>query len=125
MKDLFLTEKLEGKETGNIYIVDKISLIHEDGSPGYDCNVEHLMSDYIPYVDPKDAEIARLKAIIDEMRKPVERKTRRRLLPEEWKEVKELIRKGISNTDIAAEYDISDSAVSKKRIEMRSMGEKV
>ncbi len=85
-----------------------------------------FMDKYTSYVDPKDAEIARLKTIIDELRNPTKsRKVRKRLLPEEWKEVKNLIRKGGNNTDIANMYDISDSAVSKKRIELRQMGEKV
>lgn len=86
----------------------------------------NFIEKYENYVDPKDAEIARLKAIIDELKNPQKQKVRRkRLLPEEWKEVQELIRKGVSNTDIANEYKISDSSVSKKRIEMRKFGENV
>ena len=105
-------------------VVKKIFMIKLEDE--LEISFSNFIDTYQNYVDPKDAEIARLKTIIDELKNPIKtRKTRTRLQPDEWKEVKDLIRKGISNTDISREYGISDSSVSKKRTEMRKFGEKV
>ena len=117
--------KLVEREDG--VVMEVVSIEVKNATTASICvDYDEFIDEYTNYIDPKDAEINRLKAIINELKNPhTERKSRKRLIEGEWREVKELIRKGVSNTDIAAEYDISDSSVSKKRIEMRKMGEKV
>ena len=81
---------------------------------------------YEDYVDPKDLEIQRLKEYIKKLEEPKVKKRYTRLTPEEWREVEDLIRiRSISNLDIAKEYGISDSSVSKRRKDMRLKGENV
>ncbi len=85
---------------------------------------DNFLAQYTEFLDPKDLEIERLMNIIKELETP-KKPTKRRLLKGEWKEIEELIRKGEGNTQIANEYGISDSAVSKRRTEMRNNGEEV
>lgn len=82
---------------------------------------------YEEYIDPRDLEIEKLNKLIKELQeeKKAQKKPRRRLTKEEWKEIDELIRKGIRNIDIAAEYGISDTGVSKRRTDLRKAGEAV
>ena len=123
MEELYLPATIVNKETGTIYSVEHITVMNNNTKT--EVNRAQLLGSFIEYVDPKDAEIARLRSIIEEMKAPPERKTRKHMSKDEWKEVMDLIRKGLGNTEIAALYDISDSSVSKRRIEMRKMGETV
>ena len=113
-------------KNGDVYKIIAITLSPLHGGDNFNIEFNRFIDSYENYVDPKDDEIERLKAIIKELKNPITaRKTRKRLLPGEWKEVIELIRKGATNTAIAKEYGISDTGVSKKRLELRKMGEKV
>ena len=119
MERIDLNRQVVGKDG----IVRTIKMIKVDGD--LEISYNNFIDSYENYVDPKDLEIETLKAIIAELKAPKATLVKRRLLPDEWKEIEELIRKGISNQPIAKEYGISDSSVSKRRIDMRKMGEKV
>ena len=85
---------------------------------------DHFVENYDEYIDPLQLRVnaleAELKALKEKHKQP--RKTRRKLTAGEQREVRELIIKGEGNTPIATEYDCSDSAISRYRIEMRKEG---
>ena len=119
METIDLNRQVVGKDG----VVRTIKMIKVDGD--LEISYNNFIDSYENYVDPKDLEIETLKAIIAELKAPKATLSKRRLLPEEWKEIEELIREGISNQPIAKEYGISDSSVSKRRIDMRNKGEVV
>ena len=82
---------------------------------------------YTEYIDPKDVEIQRLREEVAKLKEKAKkpRVTRRVILPGEKKEMIELIRKGESNTAIATEYKLSETVVSRYRVELRKAGEEV
>lgn len=90
-------------------------------------NLDEFNETIEEYVDPRDVEIERLNKVIADlkMRKKKPRKMRKRLTFGEIAEIKELILKGESNTAIGNEYNVSDSTVSRFRIEMRKGGHDV
>jgi len=125
MNKIDLTKQVIDKN-GDIYKVVAIALLPSHGGDDFNIEFNRFIGSYENYIDPKDAEIERLKAIINELKNPTKPKSTRKHLSEgEWKEIVELIRKGVSNIEIAAEYGISDSGVSKRRVSMRKMGERV
>ena len=124
MEKIDLTKQVQDRN-GNVSVIEEITLRDNGGQILTIKSFELFIDSYQNYVDPKDLEIETLKAIIAELKAPKATLVKRRLLPDEWKEIEELIRKGISNQPIAKEYGISDSSVSKRRIDMRKMGEKV
>lgn len=78
---------------------------------------ENFNEKWDEYIDPRDLEIQRLLKELEALKlkhKPV-RKKKRSLNTGERAEVRQLISRGESNTTIAQEYDISDSAVSRIR----------
>ena len=107
----------------NVYTIESIKFIDVSEPIQYQLFIQKFKE----YIDPKQIEINRLLAEnkkLKEQLKPL-RKTRRRLLPGEITEIKELIRKGNSNLKLASEYQVSDSTISKLRIQMRREGEEV
>jgi len=116
---------------GNRYLVSQVELTPSmhNREEGKTINVSYpvFIDEYVEYIDPKDVEIARLSAEIqklkDKAKKP--RKTRKRLLPGEIKDIKADIIAGSNNMDIAREYEVSDSSISKYRIELRKEGKDV
>ncbi len=116
-------------------VIDKSDKISRIASIGIRADKEELIAisldnfleNYTEYIDPKQMEINRLlkenKALKEKLKKP--RKIRRKLLPGEIVEIRELILKGEGNTPIAEEYKIGDSTISKIRCEMRKEGKEV
>lgn len=110
------------------YVIVGLTLRPHTGGETLSVPYENFVEAYDEYVDPKDLEIQRLNRIIEELKNGKDNSTRKgriMLSNEQWEEVKDLIRKGVRNIDIAAEYGISDSAISKRRTEMRNAGEDV
>jgi len=103
---------------GNKLTIVGIVLHDKDNKPN-NLSFSAFVDSFTEYVDPKDIEIERLNKVIANLKlkgkKP--RKVRRKLLPGELIEIKELIDKGEGNTAISKEYDCSDSTISRIRIE--------
>ena len=98
-----------------------------DGRRTFSITPEVFMEEYREYINPMQLEINRLlaenKKLKDQL-KPL-RKPRRRLSDGEVKEVEEHILEGSNNLDLAKEYQVSDSTISKIRIRLRKSGRDV
>lgn len=114
-------EKQVINKHGDISTVVSITLNEKNDK--YDIPYENFIKTYENYLDPRDVEIKRLRALVDKLRKGTKkRKTRKVLSPGEWKEIDELIIIGkASNIDIAKEYEVSDSGISKRRRQIEKM----
>ena len=100
MEKIDLTKQVVTK-SGSIRIIKHILLVDKLGVE-IEVSYDGFIEKYENYADPKDVEIATLKAIIAEMKNPtLGEPKRRRLLPDELKEIDGLIRKGIGNQPIA------------------------
>ncbi len=89
--------------------------------------LSNFLEHYIEYINPQQLEINRLLKENKQLREKLKphRKPRRKLLPGEIVEIRELIIKGEGNTPIAEEYKVGDSTISKIRCEMRKRGAEV
>ena len=98
-----------------------------DGRRTFSITPAVFMKEYREYINPMQLEINRLlaenKKLKDQL-KPL-RKPRRRLSDGEVKEVEEHILEGSNNLDLAKEYQVSDSTISKIRIRLRKSGRDV
>ena len=120
-----LTKQVESR-AGDLYEVLEVSLRDMNTNEVVAVKFDSFLLNYSEYVDPKDLEIERLKQIIKDLENGAKPKhTKTRLTDDEWLDVENDIRNGGRNIDIARTYGISDSSVSKKRIAMRKLGEKV
>ena len=112
-------------ETSQVLGVD-LKIIGNNEEP-FMVQTESFLNTYEEYIDPKELRIKQLEKQLEELKakhkKP--RQSRKRLLPGEKLEIRELILKGEPNLSIAKEYEVSDSTISKIRIDMRKEGKEV
>ena len=109
-------------EDGQKFFIESILMNPLDNTTPRVAPFSHFTERYSEYIDPKDIEIARLKK---ELAKYRPKKTRRLLNNGERKEIVELILKGETNRPIAQEYQVSETVISKMRVQMRKQGEDV
>lgn len=120
--------EVQDTETQERFTVVAIKIANvTDVSISKNIEVETFCNNYREYIDPRQIEINRLNAEVKKLKEQLKplRKKRRTLSAGEIIEVRELIVNGESNQTIAKEYQCSDSAVSRHRIEMRKEGKDV
>lgn len=112
----------DNKEVGKV-----ISLTLEFKDGRQDIEYTNFLEHYSEYVSPQQVEINRLNAEVAKLKEQLKpfRKKRRKLLDGEIEEIKKLILAGSGNTELATEYQVSDSTISKFRIVLRKAGEDV
>ena len=118
-----IPEEVINTKSNERFTVISITIV-DNKENGHTIDLNNFMDSFIEYIDPKDLKIQMLEEEIRKLKekhKPV-RKKKRTLLPGEVKEIKELLFKGESNIDIAKEYDVSDSTVSRIRVELKKEG---
>jgi len=122
--------KTVSDRNGNVREIKSIGLTPLEGGDPIIISYENFIDAYEEFVDPKDIEIARLTDTIKKLKEQLEesknrKKRRPKISDKEWEEIEDLIKRGISNTDIAKLFDTKDPVISKRRVEMRKRGENV
>jgi len=105
----------------NQFDVVSIILMDLEGKNEFSITPAVFMKEYREYINPMQLEINRLLAEnkkLKEQLKPL-RKPRRRLLAGELEEIKKLLETGATNPEIATEYKVSPSTISKIRSDLR------